>query len=196
MQTSEADRRRLLQIARNAIVAHVSGADAGAPEEVSPSARLEQPGGAFVTIHRRGELRGCIGHLEANQSLLRVVRECAVAACSADPRFPPVGARELVELEIEVSLLGPFEPIASPEDIEVGRHGLLVERNWQRGLLLPQVATEWRWDRDTFLAQTCLKAGLPRDAWKHGAKVWRFEAEVFGEGSFTTKDTMDAKGKT
>lgn len=191
--TSEADRQRLLQIARDAIVAYVSGGVAAV--EGSASDSLERPGGAFVSLHHRGELRGCIGHLEANQSLLRVVRECAVAACSADPRFPPVSAVELVGLEIEVSLLGPFEPVASPDDIEVGRHGLLVEQNWQRGLLLPQVATEWRWDRETFLAQTCHKAGLPRDAWKQGAKVWRFEAEVFGECLFTTKDAKDTKEK-
>src|ERR1700730_12954918 len=193
--TSETDRQRLLQIARDAIVAHVRGAGAGV--DLSAPDSLERPGGAFVTIHHRGELRGCIGHLEVNQSLVRVVRECAVAACSADPRFPPVSAVELVSLQIEVSLLGPFEPVASLDDIEVGRHGLLVEQNWQRGLLLPQVATEWRWDRETFLGQTCHKAGLPRDAWKQGAKVWRFEAEVFGESesSFTTKDTMDTKEK-
>ena len=180
MPTSEADRQRLLQIARDAIVAHVGGA--GAAAAGSASANLERLGGAFVTIHHQGALRGCIGHLEANQSLLRVVRECAVAACSADPRFPPVSVVELSGLEIEVSLLGPFEPVTSPDDIEVGRHGLLVEQNWQRGLLLPQVATEWRWDREMFLAQTCHKAGLSRDAWKRGAKVWRFEAEVFSEG--------------
>ena len=179
--TSDADRQRLLRIARDAIAAHVSGADAGAAVEVPASDSLARPGGAFVTIHHRGELRGCIGHIEANQPLPQVVRECAVAACSADPRFPPVGAVELVGLEIEVSLLGPLEPVASPDDIEVGRHGLLVEQNRHRGLLLPQVATEWRWDRETCLAQTCHKAGLPRDAWKLGAKVWRFEAEVFGE---------------
>jgi AmmeMemoRadiSam system protein A len=187
--TSEADRRRLLQIARGAIAAHVNGA---AVADVCASAGLLRTGGAFVSIHLHGELRGCIGHLEADRSLLRVVRECAVAACSADPRFPPVSAAELAGLEIEVSLLGPLEPVASPDDIEVGRHGLLVERNWQRGLLLPQVATEWRWDKETFLGQTCHKAGLPRDAWKQGAKVWRFEAEVFGT-LFTTNDTKDTK---
>jgi uncharacterized protein len=177
--TSDADRQRLLRIARDAIVAHVNGTTAAADASVSDG--LERAGGAFVTIHHRGELRGCIGHLEANQSLRIVVRECAVAACSADPRFPPLSEVELAGLQIEVSLLGPFELVASPDDVEVGRHGLLVEQNWQRGLLLPQVATEWRWDRETFLAQTCHKAGLPRDAWKHGAKVWRFEAEVFAE---------------
>jgi AmmeMemoRadiSam system protein A len=188
--TSEADCQRLLQIARDAISAYVNGVEA---LDISASESLARPGGAFVSIHHRGELRGCIGHIEANRSLSNVVCECAVAACSADPRFPPVSAAELAGLEIEVSLLGPLEPIASPDDIEVGRHGLLVEQNGQRGLLLPQVATEWRWDRETFLAHTCHKAGLARDAWKQGAKLWRFEAEVFGESSFNTKDTMDTK---
>ena len=176
--TSEADRQRLLQIARDAISAYINGF---AAPGVSVAGGLARPGGAFVSIHHRGELRGCIGHIEANRSLSNVVCECAVAACSADPRFPPVSAAELSGLEIEVSLLGPLELVASPDDIEVGRHGLLVEQNGHRGLLLPQVATEWRWDRETFLAHTCHKAGLPRDAWKQGATLWRFEAEVFGE---------------
>jgi AmmeMemoRadiSam system protein A len=186
--TSEEDRQRLLQIARAAIGAYVNGV---AVLDQPSSDSLARPGGAFVSIHHQGELRGCIGHIEANQSLPRVVRECAVAACSADPRFPPVSAEELAGLNIEVSLLGPLEPVASPDDIEVGRHGLLVEQNGQRGLLLPQVAIEWRWDRETFLAHTCGKAGLPRDAWKQGAKLWRFEAEVFAESSFTAKDTKE-----
>jgi AmmeMemoRadiSam system protein A len=183
--TSDADRLRLLQLARAAIVAHVSGGAAG---DVPVPDTLNRPGGAFVTIHKKGELRGCIGHIEPNEPLRVIVSRCAVAACSADPRFAPVTAAELGDLEIEMSLLGPLEPVASPEDVEVGRHGLVVEQNWQRGLLLPQVATEWRWDRDTFLAQTCHKAGLPRDAWKRGAKIWRFEAEVFSESSFPDKD--------
>jgi uncharacterized protein len=88
---------------------------------------------------------------------------------------------EVSDLEIEISLLGPLEPITSAAEIVVGRHGLVVERDWRRGLLLPQVATEWNWDAETFLAQTCHKAGLPHDAWKHWAKLWRFEAEVFSE---------------
>ena len=176
--TSDTDRRLLLQLARDAIVAHVTGAAAPATS-VCPHAN--EPGAAFVTLHRHGELRGCIGHIEADEPLGRVIARGAVAAASADPRFPPVGASELPDLEIELSLLGPLEPVMTPDDIEVGRHGLVVELGWHRGLLLPQVAPEWGWDRETFLAQTCHKAGLPRDAWKQGAKVWRFEAEVFGE---------------
>jgi uncharacterized protein len=185
--TSEADRQRLLQIARDAIVNYVEGAS-GTAWPVPESAALQRAGGAFVTIHRLGELRGCIGHIEADRSVVHVVADCAVAACSADPRFPPVNREELSDLEIEVSLLGPLEPVAAPPaGIEVGRHGLVVEQGSQRGLLLPQVALEWSWDREMFLAQTCHKAGLPRDVWKRGAKVWRFDAEVFGEAGGTGK---------
>ena len=176
--TNERDRALLLQMAREAIAAHVG---AGAAHVSAMSGVLAQPGGAFVTLHMDGELRGCIGHIEATEPLGRVVPRCAVAACSSDPRFPPVTPSEFPELEIEISLLGPLEPITGPSDIEVGRHGLVVERGWQRGLLLPQVATQWKWDAETFLGHTCQKAGLPRDAWKNGAKIWRFDAEVFSE---------------
>src|SRR5690242_14238859 len=119
--TSEEDRRRLLQLARDAIAAHVSGAAPPLPE---PSGVLERPGGAFVTIHNRGELRGCIGHIEATEPLAAVIPRCAVAACSSDPRFPAVSAAELPDLALELSLLGPLEPIAGPDDIAIGRHGL------------------------------------------------------------------------
>ena len=182
--TSRADRECLLQIARNAIVKHVAGAAGAILAELPESAALCRKGGAFVTIRFHGELRGCIGHLEANMPISAAVRECAVLACSADPRFPPVNSAELSGLDVEVSLLGPIEPVTLPEEIEIGRDGLIVERAGQRGLLLPQVATERNWDRETFLWQTCRKAGLPSDAWRRGAKVWRFEAEVFGERQF------------
>ena len=176
--TSESDRCMLLRLAREAITAHVGVAPAHVPGAAEV---LERLGGAFVTLHSDGELRGCIGHIELNEALGRVVPRCAVAAASTDPRFPPITSAELEHIEIEISLLGPLEPIAGPQDIEVGRHGLVVESARLRGLLLPQVATEWHWDAETFLAHTCHKAGLPRDAWKHGAKLWRFEAEVFSE---------------
>ena len=179
--TNDADRRLFLQIARDAIAAHVGATPAHAREAPGATGVLERPGGAFVTLHNRGDLRGCIGHIEPTEPLGVVVPRCAVAACSSDPRFPHVAARELDEIDIEISLLGPLEPIAGPQDIEVGRHGLVVELGSRRGLLLPQVATEWRWNADTFLAQTCHKAGLAPDAWKQGAKLWRFEAEVFSE---------------
>lgn len=179
--TSDADRALLLTIAREAIAAHLNPSIQSAISNV-PSAILAQPGGAFVTLHKRGDLRGCIGHVEPTEPLGTVVPRCAVAACSSDPRFPPVTSGELAQIDLEISLLGPLEPITGPDDILVGRDGLVVERGWQRGLLLPQVATEWKWSAEEFLAHTCQKAGLPRDAWQKGATIWRFEAEVFGEG--------------
>jgi AmmeMemoRadiSam system protein A len=177
--TSDHDRQLLLKLAREALAAHVGVAPAHVPGE---TAVLMEPRGAFVSLHNHGELRGCIGHIEANQPLGTVVPRCAVAAGTTDPRFPPITPTELAQLDIEISLLGPLESIDGPGDIEVGRHGLVVEMGWQRGLLLPQVAIEWSWDAETFLAHTCHKAGLARDAWKRGARIWRFEAEVFGEG--------------
>ncbi len=178
--TGERDRTLLLQIARDAITAHVTGQSQSAINSLQ-SAMLARPAGAFVTLHKGGDLRGCIGHIEATEPLGEVVPRCAVAACSSDPRFPPVTPGELDAIDLELSLLGPLEPIAGPQDIQVGRDGLVVERGRQRGLLLPQVATEWGWDAETFLAHTCEKAGLPRDAWQKGARLWKFEAEVFGE---------------
>ena len=176
--TTDHDRQLLLTLAREAIQAYVGVAPAHVATE---SGVLAQPGGAFVTLHKDGNLRGCIGHIEPSEPLGKVVPRCAVAAASTDPRFPPITADELRRIAIEISLLGPLERIHGPDEIVVGRHGLVVEQGWQRGLLLPQVATEWNWDGATFLAHTCHKAGLPRDAWQHGASIFRFEAEVFGE---------------
>jgi AmmeMemoRadiSam system protein A len=178
--TSDPDRALLLTIAREAITAHLNPSIQFAVSHL-PSAILARPGGAFVTIHKRGDLRGCIGHVEPTEPLGVVVSRCAVSAASGDPRFPPMAPDELEAVDIEISLLGPLERIAGAQDILVGRHGLVVERGWQRGLLLPQVASEWNWSAEEFLAHTCQKAGLPRDAWKKGATIWRFEAEVFGE---------------
>jgi AmmeMemoRadiSam system protein A len=175
--TCESDRCRLLIIARDAIVAHVHGVTA--PDvDCDPTGPR---GAAFVTLHAGGRLRGCIGHLDTDDLLPRVVARCAVAACSSDPRFPAVDRSEIDALSIELSILGPLEPIHGAADVEIGRHGLVVEKDWRRGLLLPQVATEWEWNREQFLEHTCRKAGLPPDAWKRGAMLWRFEAEVFGE---------------
>ena len=178
MMTDQTDRSRLLQLARHAITAHATGAP---PPAFDGAWLASRRGGAFVTLHKAGELRGCIGHLEADDLLTKVVARCAVAASSADPRFPAIGRAELSLIEIEISLLGLFERIVGPADVEIGRHGLLVELGRQRGLLLPQVAVEWKWDAATFLNQTCSKAGLPADGWRNGATTWRFEAEVFSE---------------
>jgi len=176
--TNAADRLRLLRIARHAMTAHATGA---APPDLAAESLAARRGGAFVTLHKGGELRGCIGHLEANDLLTKVVARCAVAASSADPRFPRIAQTELSLIKIEVSILGVFEPVDGPADVEIGRHGLLIEHGRRRGLLLPQVAVEWKWDAPTFLNQTCRKAGLPAEGWRNGATAWRFEAEVFSE---------------
>jgi AmmeMemoRadiSam system protein A len=138
--------------------------------------------GAFVTLHKSGSLRGCIGYAEPAKPLFRTVRQCALAAALHDPRFEPVVPDELPDLHIEISVLSPLQVIA-PEQIEVGRHGLIVSLGPRRGLLLPQVASGWKWDRIRFLEEACVKAGLPRDAWNRGAKVEAFTAQVFAEPS-------------
>lgn len=182
MRLSDDTRRQLLALARNAIAAAVHGRVFQPP--ASPDEATE-PSGAFVTIHQWGELRGCIGQIEARQPLVAAVVQCAVSAATRDPRFPPLTARELGPgTEIEISVLTPMQPVISREEIEVGRDGLLVEQGSRSGLLLPQVATEWGWDRETFLAQTCRKAGLPLDAWQHGAEIYKFQAEIFSERDF------------
>lgn len=176
---TDAQKRALLRAARAAIRSQVTG-EAMAP---GPCATLPAGTGAFVTIRRAGRLRGCLGTLECRGPLLEEIARCAARAAREDPRFPPVEASELAALAIEVSILGPLEPI-SPHDrdaIVIGRHGLVVERGSRRGLLLPQVASEWGWGPEDLLAHTCLKAGLPRDAWRDGAAVYRFEAIVFGD---------------
>jgi len=178
--TDAADRQRMLQLARSAIAAHV---ERRAPIAPTLEGRLADIGGAFVSLHAGGDLRGCIGHIEADEPLGVIVPRCAVAACSADPRFPAVVAAELATLDIELSLLGPLEHVNAIDEIRVGRDGLVVESGWRRGLLLPQVATEWNWDLPAFLEHACRKAGLPPDAWKRGATLWRFEAEVFSEAA-------------
>jgi AmmeMemoRadiSam system protein A len=171
--------RELLLVARRAIAVHLRGRP---PELKAPTGSLAEPRGAFVTLHRPdGELRGCVGLLRSDRALLETVARMAVAAATEDGRFVPVTAAELDGLTIEISVLGSLQPIR-PADVEVGRHGLLVGQGGRRGVLLPQVPTEHGWGRETFLEQTCRKAGLPEDAWKKpGVEVLAFTAEVFGE---------------
>jgi AmmeMemoRadiSam system protein B/AmmeMemoRadiSam system protein A len=172
-------RRELLGIARRAIEGAVR--DGRAPEPASANPALQTPQGAFVTITIGGELRGCIGTFREDTPLFRTVGQMAVAAAKEDPRFPALTAAELPKIHLEISALTPMKPVADVREIEVGRHGLYVTKGFNAGVLLPQVATEYGWDRTTFLEQTCRKAGLQKDAWKQGAKILSFEAEVFGE---------------
>ena len=175
---SESEQQFLLRLARQAVEESVR--QHPLPEVDAPDGPLRELCGAFVSLHKSGQLRGCIGYIESLKPLYQTVCECAQAAALRDPRFGPVEAEELPCLHIEVSVLSPMEEIR-PEEVEVGRHGLLISQGFQRGLLLPQVAVEWKWDRKKFLAETCMKAGLAADAWKHGARIQAFTAQVFAE---------------
>jgi len=175
---TDRERRELLGIARRAVVGWLR--EGKVPEEQPESDRLRDAGAAFVTLVRRGRLRGCIGYTEARAPLYRTVQECAVAAATEDPRFSPVTPREAETIRFEISVLSPLVPV-SAEDVVVGVHGLMIRKGRNRGLLLPQVASEYGWDRTTFLDQLCAKADLPPDAWTEGASLYSFTAEVFGE---------------
>ncbi len=174
---SAAEKKELLALARRTLEDFVRGG-AAAPYETS-NPRFTGPRGAFVTLTRRGDLRGCIGFIEPVAPLFKAVQQCAVFAASEDPRFPPVGAGELPEIAVEISVLTTPRKIDDPEAVEVGRHGLILSRAGRRGVLLPQVAVENGWSRREFLSQACLKAGLPADDWKKGATIEVFEAIVF-----------------
>jgi len=172
-------RKQLLTIAREAVLSAAQGR-ALPPVEVEDQ-ELQQPRGAFVTLKHDGALRGCIGFVQPLYPLHETVARAAAAAATQDPRFLPVQLAEVPGLSLEISVLTPPQPVEHPDHIEVGRHGLVVRMGSRSGLLLPQVPSEYGWDRDEFLAHTCLKAGLPTDAWRSGAEILCFEAEVFGE---------------
>ena len=140
---------------------------------------LDTPCGAFVSIHRGDDLRGCLGRLEADLAIARVVAHLGRAVADSDPRFPPVTLDELAMLSIEISTLTPERAVRSCRDIELGKHGVIIEQGGRRGLLLPQVATQHGWDAETFIQHACLKAGLSVDAWQKEARIAVFEAQVF-----------------
>ncbi len=174
----EPERQFLLRLARQRIEEAALGRR---PSQASPTApALLQPRGAFVTLKLHGQLRGCIGNVVATQRLYLTVQECAHLAAFRDSRFEPVRVSEIPNLRIEISALSPLEEIA-PEQIEIGRHGLMVSMGLRRGVLLPQVPLEWKWGRERFLEETCLKAGLAPDALRHGARIEAFTTEVFSE---------------
>jgi uncharacterized protein len=181
MLTAE-ERKVLLGIARDTLVRYAREQKrAELPADLGPA--LTQRCGAFVTLHLRGDLRGCIGSFEGEGRLADTISRMAVAAGWEDPRFPHLRAQEVDALELEISVLSPLREIADVSEIEVGKHGIYITKGYHRGVLLPQVATEQGWDRDTFLDHTCIKAGLPPDAWRQGGiKIEIFSAQVFGEG--------------
>jgi AmmeMemoRadiSam system protein A len=144
------------------------------------SETLKQKYGVFVTLKTKGNLRGCIGYVEGIKPLQEAVGDMALSAAFKDPRFTPLQKGELDDLQVEISVMSPLEEITSPDEIIVGTHGLVIEKGVNRGLLLPQVATEYHWDKETFLAHTCLKAGLPKEAWQDKeTKILVFAANVF-----------------
>jgi len=181
---SKEERAELHRIARKAIEtglthdASFSKANSGASQTTSP--RLKEPRGAFVTLYKKGELRGCIGQIIARKPLAEAVEAMAREAAFHDPRFTPLRPEELGDIKIEISVLTPLKKIDSTDEIEIGKHGIVVVRNSSMGLLLPQVATEYDWGRTEFLEHCCLKAGLPREMWKDKeTEIYIFSADVF-----------------
>lgn len=180
------DKRFLIGVARHAILAKLGVERGDSPKP--PSETVQKPAGAFVTLRmpdpRGGEpaLRGCIGHVVASQPLESTVKDSAVAAATRDPRFPPLTASELNDVTIEISVLSPLETVSSAQEVEPGKHGVMLSRSGRSGLLLPQVATERNWDRETFLTHCCYKAGLSGDCWHDSAtEIQVFTATVFTE---------------
>jgi AmmeMemoRadiSam system protein A len=172
-------RSKLLHIARRSIQDGLRGRS---PEPETPDEpALLEAAGAFVTLHSGGALRGCIGNFQTSTPLYRTVAEMSRSAAFQDPRFPPLQPEELERVDIEISALTPLRRIKDPAEVEVGRHGLYIVKGFHRGVLLPQVATQYGWDRIRFLEETCRKAGLLPGAWRGGATIYVFEAEIFGE---------------
>ena len=186
------EKQFLLRIARESLRAAAAGREL--PESAAPEPALSGGAGAFVTLRKRGRLRGCIGQIGTDRPLADAVASSAKSAALEDPRFDAVTPEEVPEIEIEISVLSAFEDI-DPDRIEAGRHGLLVSRGWQRGLLLPQVAAEMRWSARKLLEETCVKAGLERDAWREPeTKIQGFTAEVFGETELPPEESPGARG--
>lgn len=171
--------RELLSLARKTIDLYLSNG-----ERISYSSEeeeLKKNRGAFVSIHTRGQLRGCIGIILPIKPLYETVIDCAISAATQDYRFQPLVRQELEESEIEISALSIPVTVSRLDEIQIGQHGLIISQGAAKGLLLPQVATEHHWDRETFLEQTCIKAGLSQHAWKEGAEIEKFSAQVFSE---------------
>ena len=184
MTTDHASRRALLALARHSISVAVGQASTATNDGFSQLPIFDQRRGAFVTLMRARRLRGCVGRIEPDGPLRTLIPSVARSAALEDPRFGAVQSHELSELHIEISLLSVPERLSDWEKFEIGVHGLVVRAGWQRGLLLPQVATQWGWDRERFLDEVCLKAGLAPDAWRApGTVVESFTAEVFAEGA-------------
>lgn len=186
MHLNDNNKRALLQLARESIFSAVHH------QKHSPTKHesrvLQERAGAFVTLRNHSELRGCIGYIEPKLSLVQTVEEVAAKAALEDPRFHPLTDEELNFVDIEISVLSPLQKVNNVEDIEVGKHGLVVDAGFTRGLLLPQVAEENQWDRETFIRHTAMKAGLVPEAWNHpSVQLFSFTVEKFSESDLTLK---------
>ncbi len=177
---SAEEKRYLLQLARETISARLN--QQPLPEAKPISENLAMHTGAFVTLNKHKQLRGCIGYVEGIKPLYQAVQDLALSAAFNDPRFPPLSKDELPLIEIEISVLSPLMPVHDISQIKIGRDGLLVKNGFYEGLLLPQVATEYGWGVETFLSETCLKAGLSPSAWKDPeTEIFKFNALIFSE---------------
>jgi AmmeMemoRadiSam system protein B/AmmeMemoRadiSam system protein A len=175
---SEEDKKTLHHIAKTVIENMARGKPI--PEFKVEAPILKENRGAFVTVNKKGQLRGCIGYIEGRGPVHKTIEEMAEAAAFRDPRFNPVTEKELPDLEIEISVLTPLKRVTDIHEIEVGKHGIYIKKGWYSGLLLPQVATEYGWDCNTFLEHTCQKAGLPTNAWKDkSTEIYIFSADIF-----------------
>lgn len=183
---TEDEGKKAVQLARDAIETYIRTGEMMDGSEIQLPSVFNEPRGVFVTLNRNGELRGCIGHPYADSPLKHAVTDSALSAASRDPRFPPVRKDELSSITVEVTILTQPElldvaPKELPLSIKIGKHGLIVKSGYRQGLLLPQVAPEYDMDEVEFLDHTCLKAGLPHDAWAKGAEVYCFEGQIFAE---------------
>lgn len=174
------EQKVLLSIARKAIETYIrTGEVYNEPREEKS---LNRRNGCFVTITQKGQLRGCIGNFQSERPLFKEVAEMAISSATKDPRFYPMKEDDLKDFKLEITVLSPLRKTENVEEIEVGKHGIYLEKSFYRGVLLPQVATEHGWDRETFLRQTCLKAGLPTDAWQaEDTEIYLFSGQIFRE---------------
>lgn len=177
------EKEELLSLARASLSRYLC--DGTKPYYRPKNSGVQTKCGAFVTLRKDDRLRGCIGHILPTEPVYQIVIDCAIAAAVKDPRFSSVTRNELDDIRIEISLLSTLWSVSTIDDIKVGVHGLVISKGPRQGLLLPQVAIQQGWDHITFLEYTCLKAGLPKEAWKKGAKVRVFSVQVFKEGEIT-----------
>lgn len=179
---TDGEKKVLLKLARETILEYLKNKKVLEPPK--PEGIFEEKCGAFVTLHKHGELRGCIGNMVGRGPLIETIRDMAIAAATEDTRFDSVQSDEMDDVDIEISVLSPMQQIKNVTEIKVGEHGIYMHKGFSHGVLLPQVATEWGWDREEFLEHTCQKAGLSSNAWKDKDTIIEiFSADVFGEKS-------------